>query len=210
MGKLWKLVGIYLSLLLVCCTSTLISPFYPEIAKKKGLSLWMIGAIFSLNPFFKLMASLFLGKYMMRIGRKFVLLSSLLLTSVSMIILSPIEEVELTSLTILSIFSKLLGGIGAGCVFTSITTIFVSDYPDQIQIMIGRMEAAVGVGLIVGPLLGSALYLISLLAALLIVGGLILAFSPFAWKMLGTFKDYEVHNVTIDRLKLFMKPVRYI
>lgn len=210
MGKISKQVAIYLSLLLVCCTFTLISPFYPEIAKKKGLPLWMIGVMFSLNPFAQLITSLFLGRYMVRIGRKLVVMSSFIFTSASMIMLSPIEEVELATLTILSVFARLLGGIGAGCVFTSITTIFVSDYPEQIQIMLGRMEAAVGVGLILGPLLGTGLYLINLLVALLIVAALILGFSPIAWKMIGTFKDYEVHNANIDRFKLFIKPVRFI
>lgn len=210
MGKILKQVAIYLTLLMVCCTFTLISPFYPEIANKKGLPLWMIGVMFSLNPFAQLMASIFLSKYMARIGRKLVLLSSFLFTSASMIMLSPIEEVDLATLTILSIIARLLGGIGASCVFTSIVTIFVSDYPDQIQIMLGRMEAAIGVGLILGPLLGTGLYLINLLVALLIVAALILAAAPLAWKMLGTLKEYEVQNLDIDRFALFLKPVRFI
>lgn len=210
MGKISKQVAMYISLLLVCCTFTLISPFYPEIARKRGLPLWMIGVMFSLNPFAQLISSIFLGKYMIRIGRKLVLISSFLFTSAAMIMLSPIELVDLRYLTILSILARLLGGVGAGCVFNSITTIFISDYPDQIQIMLGRMEAAVGLGLILGPLIGTALYLINLQVALLIVGGLILAFSPIAWKIVGTLTEYNVPDININRIKLFKKPVNFI
>lgn len=210
MTQISKQIAIYTSLLLVFATFTLISPFYPKIAQDKGLSLWMIGIMFSLNPLAQLITSIFLGRYMVRIGRKKIVISTFLFTSASMIVLSPIEEVDLATLVILTVIARILSGIGAGCILTSITTIFISDYPDDLQTMLGRMEAAVGVGLIAGPLIGTALYLINLLAALLIVGLLILAFSPFAWNMLGTFKEYDVKNLHIDRIKLFMKPVRSI
>ena len=74
MGQISKQVTIYLSLLLVFCSFTLISPFYPEIAQDKGLPLWMIGVIFSLNPLAQLITSLLLSKYMVLIGRKIVLI----------------------------------------------------------------------------------------------------------------------------------------
>ena len=69
-----------------------------------------------------------------------------------MIVLSPIEEVELVALIILSVISRLLEGIGTDCALTSIITIFVSDYPENAQIMLGRMEAAVELGLVLGQL----------------------------------------------------------
>ena len=210
MGLLSKQIAIYISLLLVCSTFTLISPFYPAIARSKGIPLWLIGIFMSLNPLANLITSMILGKYMVLIGRKIVILGSFIATALSMFILSPIEECDSSTVIILTIIARILGGIGAGCVFMSVATVFISDYPDDIQIMLGRMEAAIGLGFILGPLIGSALYLINLAFALIVVGALILLFSPIAWKMLGTFKDYEVNNITINRTKLFLKPVIFI
>lgn len=210
MGEKAKQAALYMGLLLVCVTYTLISPFFPHIAKSKGVPFWLIGVIFSLNPFSSLLTSLFLGKYMMQIGRKLIIFISFLLTSASLIILSPIQDCEKNTLIVLSIFSRLIGGMGAGCIFTSITTVFISDYPESLQKMIGRMEASIGIGLILGPLIGIVLYLIDLLAALLIVGGIILISAPIAWKMLGEFRIYQILNVDFNRLELFLKPVKNI
>jgi len=41
---------------------------------------------------------------------------------------------------------------------TSITAIIVSNYPDKKDWYIGLMEAGAGMGVLVGPLLGSVLY----------------------------------------------------
>jgi hypothetical protein len=104
----------------------------------------------------------------------------------------------------------MFGGFGASCMFTSFTTIFISDYPDKMQLMIGRMEASVGVGLMMGPLIGTGLYYINLMAAMLGVGGMIIIFAPFANKMLGVFREYNVSESDIGKTALFFKPVRFI
>ena len=73
--------------------------------------------------------------------------------------------------------------------------------------MIGRMEAAAGVGLIFGPIIGTAIYLINLLIAMNVVGGLIFIYSPLAWKMLGTFREYSIKSANINRSHLISRPV---
>lgn len=76
------------------------------------------------------------------------------------------------------------------------------------QKVIGRMEAAIGLGLIIGPMLGTSLYMINLLAAMTGVGVIILLFVPLGWKMLGEFREYQVKEVNINRMQLFFKPVK--
>lgn len=210
MSQKLKQVALYAGLLILCGSYSLIFPFYPEVAKSKGVPIWLIGAIFSLNPVASLLTSIFLSKYMIKIGRKVVLFLSFLFTSVSMIILSPIEYCELDTVIILSVISRLIGGLGSGCIFTSIITVFISDFPDNIQNMIGRMEAAIGLGLISGPLFGITLNFIDLFTTLFALGCLIFVFSLVAWPMLGKFKPYEVQNVEFDRIRLFFKPVSEI
>lgn len=208
MGGISKQLAIYLALLLVCACYTMIAPFYPEIAARKGLPLWMIGAVFSTDPLLALITSIFIGKYMNLIGRKTIILVSLLFVAGSMFVLSPIETCEKSTVIFLSFASRILAGIGSGCIMTAADTIFTSDYPDQLETMIGRMEGAIGVGLIIGPLLGTAMYVESLFIALVAFGFVILLYIPIAWLMLGTFRTYTIHNQKISSLKLMLKPVK--
>ena len=170
----------------------------------------MIGIVFSANPVASLISTIFIGKYLQKLGRKNVIISSFALTALSMIILSPIEYCDKEAVIVLSFLSRICGGMGAGFMFTSITAVFISDYPDNMSIMIGRMEVAVEVGLIIGPIIGAALYSINLLVALLSVAGVIAIFCPIAWKILGHFKDYAIEESKISKTKLICKPVIFI
>ena len=111
------------------------------------------------------------------IGRKNIIVSCFIFVAGSMIFISPIEDCNMNQLIILSSISRILGGIGGGCIFTAGITIFISDYPDKIQTMIGRMEVALGLGIILGPLIGTTLYLLNLLVSMLIVGSIIFIYS---------------------------------
>ena len=144
---------------------------------------------------------------MYKLGRKNVVIASYVFIGLSMLILSPIEFCDTNVVIFLSLLSRFIGGMGATCMATTITTIFISDYPDEIQSMIAKMQTAIGVGLSLGPVLGVGLYFINLFAALAIVGGLVLLFVPVAWRMLGTFREYEIKEVKIKRLPLLIKPV---
>jgi MFS family permease len=208
MSQVSKQFAIYLGLLLVNSTYTLIAPFYPIVAQNKGLPLWLIGVIFALNPLGNIICTPILSKYLQQIGRKRVVIASFILTSLSMFILSPIEYVSPPYVILLSVISRLVGGMGASCLFTTVITIFISEYSDQMQKVIGRMEAAIGLGLIIGPMLGTSLYMINLLAAMTGVGVIILLFVPLGWKMLGEFREYQVKEVNINRMQLFFKPVK--
>ena len=203
----YKQKAIYIGLFLVCITYTMIAPFYPQIAQDKGVPLWLIGVIFSLNPLAYLITALFLGKYMVLIGRKNAVILSFALVSTSMIFLSPIEDTSMNQLIILSLISRACGGIGSGFMFTAVITIFISDYPDKVQIMIGRQQVAIGLGLVLGPIIGGALYFINLLVTMIVVGALILFYSPIAWKMLGTFREYSIKSASLNRVSLIAKPV---
>ena len=175
-----KQIAIYIGMMLVCSTYTLTASFYPKVVQKKGMSILLIGIMVSLNPLANLISSVILGKYMNAIGRKNVLIGCFVTTAASLVVLCPLEICNLTQAIIISIFSRVFGGIGAGCAFTAVITIFVSDYPDRTQIMISRMEIASGIGYILGPLIGSALFLLNLFIALLVVGILIFIYCPVA------------------------------
>jgi MFS family permease len=210
MGKISKQIALYTGLLLVCSSFTLIFPFYPKIAESKGIDLWLVGFIFSLNPMTSVISTPILGRYMYKIGRKNIVIASFIFTAISAFILSPIENSDHDTVLILSVFSRIFSGLAASFIFTSVTSIFVSDYPDDMLVMIGRMEAAIGVGLTLGPVIGAALYFMELFGALIFLGGMVTLFTPFASKMLGTFRDLNIIGKEVNTLPLLIKPVYVI
>lgn len=103
--------------------------------------------------------SLVLGKHMHKIGRKSVLIIGMGLGSVGMFTLGLVEVSNKEMAIFFSITSRILAGIGAGCSMTAAPAILVSEFPDEIETVIGRFEASSGLGFLAGPLLGSLLNL---------------------------------------------------
>ncbi|OMJ70297.1 hypothetical protein SteCoe_31764 [Stentor coeruleus] len=206
MGQLAKQSALYGNLIFVCSSFTIIFPFYPGIADSKGIDLWLVGLIFSMNPIIKLFVTPFLGKLMFKVGRKTIVISSTVLTGLSMLVLGPIEYCDRTTVISISILSRLLSGVASACAFISITSIFVTDYPDKVVTMIGRMEAFIGIGYTLGPLIGMSMHGIKIVGTLVLFGSLILVFAPIAWKMLGTFRELKIANSKINSLPILFKP----
>ncbi|OMJ92425.1 hypothetical protein SteCoe_4761 [Stentor coeruleus] len=206
MGHISKQLAIYVCLLFCFIPYTMIATFYPKIAESKGIPYWLIGLVFSADPLAALFSSFFLSKYMIKIGRKKILLSGLFLSAFSMFILSPIEVVDKNLMLSLSFLSRIIAGMSAACVMVAGDSVFVSDYPDDVEKMVGRYEAVSGLGMIIGPLVGIVLYLESLLIELIAFGGLILLTIPGISLMLGNFRDYVVENHKMNYLELFCKP----
>lgn len=207
MGAFLKQAAIYLSLLLSCTPYTMIATFLPNIASRHSLPFWLIGLIFSADPISGLIFAFILGKYMLRIGRKTTILIGLFLASLSMFVLSPLELVDEYFFIILSFLSRVLAGASTGCIMTAADSIIISDYPDEIDTMVGRLEGAIGIGLIIGPLVGVLLYMGSLFWSLVGLGAAILAFVPICSYMLGVFREYVVSNKEMSSKELMLKPV---
>ncbi|XP_059556353.1 MFS-type transporter SLC18B1 isoform X4 [Myotis daubentonii] len=56
---------------------SILGPFFPKEAEKKGASNTVIGMIFGCYALFELLASLFFGKYLVQIGAKFMFVSGM-------------------------------------------------------------------------------------------------------------------------------------
>ena len=210
MGNLSKQAGLLLSFLLCVLPYTMIATFFPGIAVSKGISLWLIGLIYSTEPFVGLIASALMGKYLISIGRKTTILIGLVSVAASSFLLAPIEYFDADIILILSFSSRVFAGWSIGTVLTTGVTIMVSDYPEAIQKMIGRMESAVGIGVIIGPLFGMLLYLGELIYTLTAYGILMLILIPVISKLLGTFREYKVENTNLKTKELIRKPVLFI
>ena len=99
------------------------------------------------------------GKYLSTIGKESGLKYGMLLITVQLIGLGFLKYVDSATWFVgLSILAQCLGGVGAGINVTCAMAIITSHYPDEREENIGILEGGTGLGLLLGPLLGSVLY----------------------------------------------------
>ena len=145
---------------------------------------------------------------MHRIGRKKVLIFGMGLGGAGMFTLGLVELSNYHFAVFFSILSRLLAGIGAGCSMTAAPAILVSEFPEEVERVIGLFEAASGLGFLAGPLIGSLLNL----------GGIFLSFSMtsifytlyaiFCYFILGTLRISENYGTKVKLTQLLLKPVK--
>ncbi|XP_061410343.1 MFS-type transporter SLC18B1-like isoform X1 [Lethenteron reissneri] len=140
-------------------TNSVLVPFFPEEAAKKGATETVVGLIFGVFSLVQLLFSLLLGKYMVKIGVKFTFLSGLLASGTCTILFGLLDEAPSGRIFIALCF--LLHGVDAvGCAasMTASFTILMSMFPHNISTTIGFLELLAGLGLVMGPPLGGFLY----------------------------------------------------
>ncbi|KPP65298.1 hypothetical protein Z043_116297, partial [Scleropages formosus] len=119
---------------------SILGPFFPNEAEKKGVSQTVIGLIFGCYALCNLVASLILGKYIVQIGPKFMLTSGLFVSSVCTILFGSIDA------------------IGFSAAMTSSFAVIAKVFPSNIATVMGSLEVFTGLGLIMGPPMGGLLY----------------------------------------------------
>lgn len=83
----------------------------------------------------------------------------MLLMGTSFLIFGFTSELENIHLFIVSqLINRFLQGFASALIQTTMYSISANFYPDNKEQMVGYIEAVTGVGLIMGPLIGSALY----------------------------------------------------
>jgi MFS family permease len=207
MEKILKEGVIYLCTFLVVSSYTMIIPFYSDIAQTKEVSFWVIELVLIIQPLAGLFTTIILGRYMFIVGRKCIVVISFLLLALSMFILSPIETCNTEGFIVLSFSSRILAGVASGCIMISSDSIFATEFSDEIEIMMGKVEGVTGIGLMAGPLIGILLTLNSLSISLSIAGAIIIGIMPIAWYMIGDFQGYQIHKTNRSLIKLLFKPV---
>ncbi|XP_060735380.1 MFS-type transporter SLC18B1 isoform X2 [Tachysurus vachellii] len=119
---------------------SILGPFFPPEAERKGVSQAIIGLIFGCYAFFTLVGSLILGKYIVQIGAKCMIIAGLLISGLTTIVFGSVNAVGF-----------------AGAV-TSSFAVSAKVFPDNIATILGFIEIFTGLGLILGPPLGGWIY----------------------------------------------------
>lgn len=204
-----KEMMIYVSEFLVSLSFTILAAFYPGIAESKGIPIWMIGVIFSIDPIFGLPTSIIAGKYMNKFGRKKILTIGLFLTGLGTLLIGMLDFGGKQETIIISFCSRIMAGIGAGMSMTSSSAILVLEYPTEIDRVISWFEASSGLGLLLGPIVGSLLSLYKISVSFTILGLVFILFSLFVHRYLVHIKKIEELTPSLPLLTILLKPVQY-
>lgn len=170
--KLWLVFVLCLIQFLSNSAFSQMAPFYPIEAKMKGVSVIWVGMIIGIMAMLQIVSSFIVGKFLHKIGgRNPIIMIGSLLIIFQTSMLGYIDYVQDTNtFIILSFAAQILGGLGAGANATASMAILSSYDHSEREMYIGWVEAANGVGLLFGPLLGSLLYTI---------GGYVAPFATF-------------------------------
>ncbi|KAK6304733.1 hypothetical protein J4Q44_G00253190 [Coregonus suidteri] len=137
----------------------ILGPFFPKEAMEKGASQTVIGLIFGCYALCNLMGSLVMGKYIVQIGAKFMLISGLFVSSVCTILFGLLDRVpDGATFIALCFIIRSVDAVGFSAAMTSSFAVSTKVFPNNIATVLGSLEMFTGLGLILGPPIGGWLY----------------------------------------------------
>ena len=136
----------------------IVIPVLPVYAERFGASAWVIGWLLGIYSGVQLLCAPLLGKLSDRIGRRPVLLVSLLGTSLGFLLMGAARSLSLLFV------ARIIDGATGGNISTALAYIADVTSPKERSRKMGIIGAAFGVGFILGPAIGGLLGHFSLAA----------------------------------------------
>ncbi|GAA6223287.1 MFS-type transporter SLC18B1 [Lates japonicus] len=138
---------------------SILGPFFPNEAVKKGASQTVVGLIFGCYAVCNLIGSLILGKYIVQIGAKFMLVTGLFVSSGCTILFGLLDRVPAGPAFITLCFVvRSVDAVGFAAAMTSSFALTAKIFPNNVATVLGSLEIFTGLGLILGPPVGGWFY----------------------------------------------------
>lgn len=175
-------------------------PFLPLELELWGVSVSMIGYIFCMYSVAVIIGSPIVGKLMTTIGRRKILIFGLSFMGLAMIGFGTIPFSNSTFiLTLLAFFFRFCQGIASCSIQTTSYAIVSMTFPDEQEKYIALIETAVGVGLILGPVMGSSIYaFFGFSATFFLIGSVFLILTPILYNLIPNSIDQKDHIVETE------------
>uniref|UniRef100_A0A7N8XJC9 Solute carrier family 18 member B1 n=1 Tax=Mastacembelus armatus TaxID=205130 RepID=A0A7N8XJC9_9TELE len=187
---------------------SILGPFFPIEAVKKGASQTVIGLIFGCYAVCNLIGSLILGKYIVQIGAKFMLITGLFVSSGCTILFGLLDRVpEGPTFLALCFVVRSVDAVGFAAAMTSSFAMTAKIFPNNVATVLGSLEIFTGLGLILGPPVGGWFYQsFGYEVPFMLLGCFLLIMVPFNIYVLPTI-DAEPSKDSFFRLLTHMKIV---
>lgn len=162
---------------------SILEPFFPLEAEAKGLSPAMNGLIFSVYSFVIVVMSPVYSKVIPIVNPRTLYLVGISLNVLSYIFFGMIHFINEKSIFIVvSLGLRVFGALGAACYLTVIYAVLPELFPKCMNTINGFLEAAMGFGMCVGPVIGLGLYSAGGFSLPFFVLGSIMIFTiPICW-----------------------------
>lgn len=135
------------------------APFYPPEAEAKGATPSEYGLVFGVYELVVFLMSPLFGKYIGRLGPRAVFNCGVVLTATACIAFGLLHLIEgHVEFITLSFLLRILEAVGAAAFVTSSFTIIAIEFPGNVATTFASLETFFGLGLIVGPTVGGALF----------------------------------------------------
>ncbi|XP_025976778.1 MFS-type transporter SLC18B1 isoform X3 [Dromaius novaehollandiae] len=138
---------------------SILGPFFPVEAEKKGASNTIVGMIFGCFALFNFLASLILGNYLTQIGAKFMFVAGMFVSGCVTILFGMLDKVPSGTVFIsLCFLVRAMDAISFAAAMTASFSSLAKAFPNNIATVMGSLEIFTGLGLVLGPPLGGFLY----------------------------------------------------
>ena len=147
-----------ISIVLVSSIFSLQAPFFPKEAEKKNVSPTEYGLVFGIYDGTVLFASLLISSTISYIGRKFCFIAGNVVAGVCTILFGMLEFCSRQSFLAFAFILRIVEGFAQSAGLCAVMVIFVTEFGNNVEMMISLQEACFGIGLFLGPLTGGLLY----------------------------------------------------
>ncbi|XP_060590475.1 MFS-type transporter SLC18B1-like [Ruditapes philippinarum] len=141
-----------------CCFS-LLAPFFPIEAGHKGASQSVVGLIFGVFELVIFISSPIFGNYISKIGCKFMFISGIMVCGSCAILFGLLDKCpDGTMFIVMCFLCRSIEALGCSAFVTALFAILAHEFPDSVITVMGSLETFSGLGMMVGPPIGGALY----------------------------------------------------
>ncbi|XP_039384436.1 MFS-type transporter SLC18B1-like isoform X3 [Mauremys reevesii] len=138
---------------------SILGPFFPREAEKKGASDTVVGLIFGCFALSNFLTSLIVGNYLVQIGAKFTFVAGMFVSGCVTILFGMLDRAPDGSVFIgLCFLVRVMDATGFAAAVTASFSILAKAFPNNIATVMGSLETFTGLGLVLGPPIGGFLF----------------------------------------------------
>ncbi|XP_078683213.1 MFS-type transporter SLC18B1-like [Branchiostoma floridae x Branchiostoma belcheri] len=140
------------------CYYSVIAPFFPDEALKRGASQTLVGLIFGCFAIINFLGGLVFGKYITAIGSRFMLTSGVFVAGSCSVLFGLLEYMDGAPFIVFCFAIRSVEALGVAAFQTAGTAILTHAFPNNVATVMGTLEIFTGLGLMAGPPIGGVLY----------------------------------------------------
>ena len=178
---------------------SLIAPFYPAEAARKGLTPAEYGIVFGIYEIVTCIFGIIFGKYTTMFGYKFISVSGWFLIACTTVLFGFLNEVYRHDLFfIFSLLIRILQGVGQAGINTGILTFLTLEFPAIGATVVAFTESLFGTGMALGPTIGGICFDLSgFMMPFVVVGSISLVLAPLLFIFMKS-ENKETENEVLE------------